>query len=184
MELKKTITERYEKLSARERVMGIFIIIALLVVAPYMFLYSPSQKEYTAKAKELEDLRLEVKSLNIELQTRDSVPKTVEEEIKLPEAEDLAKMLSKITSEAGISGVDFISITPEGVAAKDGFIEMRLKVELRAKYKDIYDFIRRLRAAQQLFIIQSMSFETNDAVYPSGISFLRAVTYLKKGRNE
>ena len=41
-----------------------------------------------------------------------------------------------------------------------------------------------LRARHKLFLVQELKFETNDALYPSGIALLKeAVTYLRK-RNE
>ena len=113
--------------------------------------------------------------------SRAAFPKEpVAEKIALPEAEDLSGMLAAISREATIANVDFVSIAPEGFVHKDKFIELKLKIELRVKFRELYDFIKILETRHKLFLVQELKFETNDALYPSGIALLKAVTYLRK----
>ena len=88
--------------------------------------------------------------------------------------------VSGYKQEATIANVDFVSIAPEGFVHKDKFIELKLKIELRVKFRELYDFIKILETRHKLFLVQELKFETNDALYPSGIALLKAVTYLRK----
>ena len=57
---------------------------------------------------------------------------------------------------------------------------MRLKLELRAPYRPFYTFVRQLGYRHRLFMIQSLRYETNAALYPSGVGIMRAKAYLKR----
>jgi Tfp pilus assembly protein PilO len=100
--------------------------------------------------------------------------------ITLPQAHDLAGMIEAISKDAERTGVEFVSITQEGFSQKGKYVEMRLKLELRSRYRPLYDFMRRLGDKHRLFMIHSLRYETNEALYPSGVAILRAVAYLEK----
>ncbi|MDP2168164.1 MAG: type 4a pilus biogenesis protein PilO [Thermodesulfovibrionales bacterium] len=179
----KTIKARLEKLSGREKVIGIMTVVALIVIAPYVLLYSPSEKALRMEKQRLSDLQNEAAALETSLteqsrQVAAAAPRL--KPVMLPKADDLHGIFRSISTRATELGVDFISIAPEAVSEKEGFIEMRLKLELRLKYKQLYDFVAYLSAKHRLFLIESLRFETNDAVYPSGVAIIKAVTYLEK----
>ena len=89
-------------------------------------------------------------------------------------------MLAAISREATIANVDFVSIAPEGFAHKNKFIELKVKIELRVQFRELYDFIKNVETRHKLFLIQELKFETNASLYPSGVALLKAVTYLRK----
>ena len=57
---------------------------------------------------------------------------------------------------------------------------MKVKIELRVRFRELYDFIKNIETRHRLFLIQEVKFETNSALYPGGIAILRAGTYLRK----
>ncbi len=177
----KTIKSKFESLSTREKIVAVVTLTAILVIVPYMLLYSPSSVNIKNKKQTLQNLKKEVEAINAALASQPAVPKEpVAEKIELPEAEDLSGMLAAISREAAIANVDFVSIVPEGFNYKDKFVELHVKMELRVKFRELYDFIKSVETRHKLFLIQELKFETNDALYPSGVALLKAVTYLRK----
>jgi Tfp pilus assembly protein PilO len=179
MDIKAKIKERIDALTPRERVVSVLTLTILMLVAPYMILYSPSEKKLKNREMELKGLRQEVDALASSV----SVLKASAEgagKVTLPEAEEQSRLIAGLSREAVLNQVDFISIAPEGITEKGNFIEMRIKLELRAGYRQLYDFIRSLRMKHAMFAIHALRFETNDAIYPSGIAIVKATTYIKR----
>ncbi|MDP2279485.1 MAG: type 4a pilus biogenesis protein PilO [Nitrospirota bacterium] len=177
----KTIKSKFESFSKREKIVAVVTLTAIAVIVPYMLLYSPSVLQIKNKKQTLQNLKQEIEATNAALASQAVLPKEpVVEKIVLPEAEDLSGMLAAISREATIANVDFVSIAPEGFVHKDKFIELKLKIELRVKFRELYDFIKILETRHKLFLIQELKFETNATLYPSGIALLKAVTYLRK----
>ncbi|MDP2276641.1 MAG: type 4a pilus biogenesis protein PilO [Nitrospirota bacterium] len=177
----KTIRSKIKSLSQREKIIAVVTLTAIAVIVPYMMLYSPSSISVKNKKQVLQNLKIEVEAMNVILASQAAFPKEpVAEKIELPEAEDLSGMLAAISREAAIANVDFVSIAPEGIEHKDKFIELKLKIELKVKFRELYDFIKNVETRHKLFLIQELKFETNAALYPSGIALLKVVTYLRK----
>jgi Tfp pilus assembly protein PilO len=177
----KSIKEKFKSLSKREKIIVLINLVAIVVVVPYMLLYSPSSVSVKNKRQAIQNLKKEIEASNAALALQAALPKQpVAEKIVLPEAEDLSGMLAAISREATIANVDFVSIAPEGFEHKNKFVELKVKIELRVKFRELYDFIKILETRHKLFLVQELKFETNDALYPSGIALLKAVTYLRK----
>jgi Tfp pilus assembly protein PilO len=177
----KSIKEKFKSLSKKEKIIVLINLVAIVVVVPYMLLYSPSSVSVKNKRQAIQNLKKEIEASNAALALQAALPKQpVAEKIVLPEAEDLSGMLAAISREATIANVDFVSIAPEGFEHKNKFIELKVKIELRVKYRELYDFIKNVEARHKLFLVQELKFETNDTLYPSGVALLKAVTYLRK----
>jgi len=177
----KAIKSKFDSLAKREKAIIIINLIAIAVVVPYILLYSPSVLQIKKQKQALQAVKSEIEAINITLASQTAGSKEpVVEKIALPEADDLSGMLAAISREATIANVDFVSIAPEGFNYKDKFVELKVKIELRVKYRELYDFIKILETRHKLFLVQELKFETNDTLYPSGIALLKAVTYLKK----
>jgi len=177
----KSIKEKFKSLSQRERLIAVVTLAAIAVIVPYMLLYSPSVVKIKNKKQALQNVKSEIEAINTALASQAVLPKEpVAEKIVLPEAEDLSGMLAAISREATIANVDFVSIAPEGFSYKDKFIELKVKIELRVKFRELYDFVKNVEARHKLFLIQELKFETNASLYPSGVALLKAVSYLRK----
>jgi len=178
-----TIKNKFAGLSLREKAITIITLSAIVILVPYSLLYSPSAVKVKIKQQELQNIKKEFEAINLTLASQmisQKEPSAKTEKITLPDAEDLSGMLAAISREANIARVDFVSIAPEGFIHKDKFIEMKVKIELRVRFRELYDFLKNIEARHKLFLIQELKFETNPTVYPSGIALLKAVTYLKK----
>jgi len=177
----KVVKERIEGLSQREKIISVITLAIIVVFIPYIFFYSPSSAKVKSKQQILQNLKKEIESINITLLSQTvSQKEPITEKISLPEVEDLSGMLAAISREANMARVDFISISPEGFEYKDKFIEMRVKIELRVRFRELYEFLKNIETRHKLFLVHDLKFETNNALYPSGIALLKAVTYLKK----
>jgi type II secretory pathway component PulM len=178
MELNR-LRDRIAGLSKREKIFVVITLFVVIFLSPYIFLYTPSSKKATQKQKEFQSLKKEIEALGTSL-TAQPLSQPEVEPLVIPKAENLSSMLVAITREAGLAGVEFVSITPEGIEYKDRFIEMKVKMELRVLFRHLYDFLKNIEQRQRLFIIKALKFETNDTLYPSGIALIKAVVYLKR----
>ena len=175
------IKERALHLSRRELTITALTLLFIVMLAPYMFLYSPTQQQLRLKQQRLTDLNQEIAMLSTAIrQQAEKVQDISQPTFTLPKAVDLSGMIAAISHEAGLTGVEFVSITHEGFAYRGRFMEMRLRLELKAGYRELHDFLRRLSVNQRMFLVQSLRFESNEALYPQGVAILRAVTYLRK----
>jgi Tfp pilus assembly protein PilO len=175
------ITGAIQKLSGREKAIVALTVVFVLAFIPYTFMFSPAQQNIIIKRQELSNLNTEISALSLSLTTKVGKEKAVDMPvITLPQANDLAGMLDAISKDAERTGVEFISVTQEGFSQKGKYVEMRLKLELRSRYRPLYDFIRHLGDKHRLFMIQSLRYETNEALYPAGVAILRVVAYLEK----
>lgn len=179
--IKKIIREKIGGLSQREKIISFATVAVAAFTVFNMLLYSPASRKVKAEQTMAQSLRNEINAITIALASQPAAKKEgMPEKIVLPEAEDLSGMLAAISREANLAKVDFISITPEGFEYKDRFIELRVKIELRVRFRELYDFLSNIEARHKLFLVQDVKFETDNVLYPSGIAFLKAVTYLKK----
>jgi Tfp pilus assembly protein PilO len=169
------------KLSAREKAVVALTAIFVLVFIPYSFMHQPAQKAIASKRADLNNLTLEMKTLNSSIAAKVGREKVEDMPvITLPEANNLAEMLAAISLEAEQNGVEFISITQEGFSQRGQYLDLRLKLEMRSRYRPLTNFVRQIGDKHRLFMIQSLRYETNEALYPSGVAILRAVAYLEK----
>ncbi|MBI4691729.1 MAG: type 4a pilus biogenesis protein PilO [Nitrospirae bacterium] len=177
----KTIRNRIKGLSQREKIISAATITAAVVIFFHMILYSPAAQKLRLKQQSLQNLKREIEAITVTLSSQ-AVPRKehIPEKISLPEADDLSGMLAGISREATRANVDFISIAPEAFEHKNNFIELRVKMEMKVRFRELYDFLRIIETKHKLFLIQDLKFETNNTLYPSGVALLKAVTYLKK----
>jgi Tfp pilus assembly protein PilO len=175
------VTGAIQKLSVREKAIVAITLVFVLAYIPYTFMFSPAQQKIMIKRQELSNLNTEISALSLSLSAKVGEEEAVDMPvITLPQAHDLAGMIEAISKDAERTGVEVISITQEGFKQKGKHMEMRLKLELRSRYRPLYDFVRDIGDKHRLFMIQSLRYETNEALYPSGVAILRAVAYLEK----
>jgi len=171
-----------KNLSRREKAIAGLTLAVALFVAPYYLLYSPAREKIESRRGELQKLTAEMTALASALKNKAAEETSSAEapDLPLPETQDLAGLLADISREANLTGVDFISISQEGLLQRGDYAQLRLKLELRARYRPFYDFVRTISDKHRLFMIQSIRYETNEAVYPSGVAVIRAVAYLER----
>lgn len=174
------IAGRIAKLSRREKAISALTLFVVLVVAPYSLVYSPAREEIASRRQELQNLSDEITSLASSLKETVGGQTSDVPVITLPEASDLAGIIEAISLEADLTGVDFTSVSQEGFSRNGQYLQVMLKLEIRARYRQFYDFVRTISDKHRLFMIQSMRYETNEAIYPSGVGIIRAVAYLER----
>lgn len=174
---KQDLTDRFNALSRRERTYMVLAFLLAVTLLPYSLLYSPAARKLSKEKAEFETIRKELDAMGI---SASALSSPHEEKVTLPSADDLAGMISGIAKEASRADLEFISLTPESFVQKDGYTEMKLRIELKLRYKALHDFLNALEEGQKLFIVRELKFETNEAIYPSGISVIRAVAYVRR----
>lgn len=169
------------RLSSREKAIAVLTVFVALAVVPYMLVYTPMREKISHKRQELDTLQKEITSLTVSVKNRVGEEQAADlPAITLPEARNLAEMIEDISRLADMSGVDFISFTQEGFSYGDQYVKMRMKLELRSRFRPFHSFVITISDKHRLFMIQSLRYETNEAIYPSGVAIIKAVAYLKR----
>lgn len=179
----RAVMARLDRFTAREKLATVCAFLVVFMFVPYQFIYLPSDKQIKQKVFQVQGLTSEISLLEKQVKALAvirPVPAPEPEVLTLPAPESLSSLFRAISKKASELGVEQISIKPEGVVAKDRFTEMKVTVQMKLKYKDFHDFLKYMADKHKLMVIESIKFETNDAVYPAGIGVIKATTYLRK----
>ena len=71
----KVIQDKFKSLSGREKLIIIINLVAIVVVVPYMLLYSPSVLQIKNKKQALQAVKSEIEAINITLASQAAIPK-------------------------------------------------------------------------------------------------------------
>ncbi|MEK6682110.1 MAG: type 4a pilus biogenesis protein PilO [Nitrospirota bacterium] len=178
------------KLSWREKI----IIIVTIIAAFYFFFY---QALYLSKAKEANSLRSEIITINNELTSFTAqiteMAKRIDELKKAAPANELTEirrltgdatklsfLLEEFTRLARGTKVDFIAIKPTMVEDKGRYMELKLSIDLRAKYQQLGEYVKALEDLPRGMVINDIRIELNLASHPLSMARIDAVTFIPK----
>ncbi len=178
------------KLSWREKI----IIIVTIIAAFYFFFY---QTLYLSKAKEANSLRSEIVTINNEItsftaqitemakridELKKAAPATELTEIKrlTGDATKLSFLLEEFTRLARGTKVDFIAIKPTMVEDKGRYMELKLSIDLRARYQQLGEYVKALEDLPRGMVINDLRIESNLASHPLSTARIDAITFIPK----
>ncbi len=178
------------KLSWREKI----IIIVTIIAAFYFFFY---QALYLSKAKEANSLRSEIITINNELTSFTAqiteMAKRIDELKKAAPANELTEirrltgdatklsfLLEEFTRLARGTKVDFIAIKPTMVEDKGRYMELKLSIDLRARYQQLGEYVKALEDMPRGMVINDIRIELNLASHPLSMARIDAVTFIPK----
>lgn len=178
------------KLSLREK-----LIIVVSIIAAFYFLFY--QALYLSKANEAKKLRNEIVTINNELtslsaqitemakkidELKKAVPANELTEIKrlTGDATKLSFLLEEFTRLARESKVEFIAIKPTMVEDKGKYLELKLSIDLRARYQQLGEYVKALENLPRGMIINDIKIESNPASHPLSSARIDAITFIPK----
>ncbi len=178
------------KLSWREKT----IIIVTMLAAFYFLFY---QTLYLSKAKEVNSLRSEIITINNELasftaqitemakridELKKAAPANELTEIKrlTGDATKLSFLLEEFTRLARGTKVDFIAIKPTMVEDKGRYMELKLSIDLRARYQQLGEYVKALEDLPRGMVINDLRIESNLASHPLSTARIDAITFIPK----
>lgn len=155
------------------------------------------QALYLSKAKEANSLRSEIITINNELTSFTAqiteMAKRIDELKKAAPANELTEirrltgdatklsfLLEEFTRLARGTKVDFIAIKPTMVEDKGRYMELKLSIDLRAKYQQLGEYVKALEDLPRGMVINDIRIELNLASHPLSMARIDAVTFIPK----
>jgi hypothetical protein len=187
-----SLSQQLSRLSARERVLGGAILAAAILMGYYLFLYEPLVNRETRLKGEAKALEGEIAGLSlqmVEFGRRVEEVKRLEAQLKttrigeegvLPDRGKLSLLLDDLTSGAKGGRVNVLSVIPSAVVDKGAFLEFGLKIQLRARFRDLGTYLDRLETAAWPVSVQNLRVEATAALLPEVQAQLDTVAYLRK----
>ncbi len=187
-----SLSQQFSRLSARERVLGGVILAAAALMGYYLFLYEPLVNREMRLKGEVKALEGEIAGLSLqisELGRRVEEVKRLEAQLRttrtgeegvLPDRGKLSLLLEDLTTGARGGRVNILSVIPSAAVDKGAFLEFGLKIQLRARFRDLGTYLDRLETAAWPVNVQNLRVEATAALLPEVQAQLETVAYLKK----
>lgn len=178
------------KLSLREKLIAAGTAAFLIYFVFYQMLYLPKAAEYSRLRNEIITINNENKAVSTqlseaaakvnELKKKTSDPAISEKKEFRGDASKLSSLLEEFTRMARISKVDFVAIKPVLVEDKGGYLELRLSIDLKARFQQLGEYIKTLEELPRGVVINDIKIESNPSMSPQAAARVEAVTYIVK----
>lgn len=182
------------RLSKREKVILAITSTVIIYVIFYQMVYSSislrerhlmdelnlTESEISSLEKQLRDLKAEIGRLKLleEKGTKEQVSAQVEE--LFPKGKVLSGFLDDITKADRWEKVEFLTVQPEAVEDRDLYLELSVRMNLRSRYQDLWNYLRVLESMPRIINVRDIRIETNPEINPYILSTLLVVTYMGK----
>lgn len=178
------------KLSLREKLIAAGTAAFLIYFVFYQMLYLPKAAEYSRLRNEIITINNENKAVSTqlseaaakvnELKKKTSDPAISEKKEFRGDASKLSSLLEEFTRMARISKVDFVAIKPVLVEDKGRYLELRLSIDLKARFQQLGEYIKTLEELPRGVVINDIKIESNPSMSPQAAARVEAVTYIVK----
>lgn len=178
----------------RERVVLIVaVVVAFLVLTNYLFLpkwtqareartqISFAQSEIARLSAQLPELKKKAEEL------RAVVPKAQATTAfssrigdLMPGGSRLSSLLEEMTRLARMRQVEFVSIRPEAIEDKGGYLELSLRLDIKSRFREMGDYLLMLENLPRALRVKEVKVETNPSISPDVLTHLQVLTYVGK----
>jgi Tfp pilus assembly protein PilO len=148
----------------------------------YLLVISPQRSKSADLKKQVAETEAQIDQYRtLSAQARSAAPIRVADLFRLekamPNEIDMAGIVLELSRIAGATGIEFESITPQGVVAAPGYQVLPVNLIFDGNYFELSDFLYRLRSlvrvragrlasSGRLFIVDSMSFSESEKSFP------------------
>jgi Tfp pilus assembly protein PilO len=178
--------------------LAVIIAPALVIVAAvgYFLLVKPKQDDAAKKADEIAALETQVEvALAAQRQPQREDPSAIKvaDLFKvtkaMPDDDDMPGIILELNAVARASGVEFISIAPQGGAVQGNYTTLPINLTFEGNYFDLTDFLFRLRnlvsvrdgelaASGRLFTLDTLSMAEGPGGFPEIAAGLTVTAYV------
>jgi len=164
------LDEKYSKVSARNKMLGIISFVVLIVGLFYVALYQSNHDEIenlkrkistgkeelarvTKAAKELPRHQKELEEVRLQFETTS---------VLLPKSQEIPNLLRNISDLGRNSGLDFISFTPGQESAKDFYAEIPIDIKIKGPYHNLGLFLDKVSKLERIVTVNNIKTEKVD----------------------
>lgn len=177
----------WERLSGRERVLLTVTGMALLSALIYQYPYSMRERAVASLRAAASATDLEIQELaarHTELRVRSAEIKAggagALQARALVDQQGVITVLDDVSGEARRLGVNLVSIHPSREVDKENYKEVAMNLDLKARYRDLGEYFRRLEALARVVNIRKLRMEAcPDASSVCAVQ-VEAVAYVAK----
>ncbi len=179
------------RLNPRERVIFAITVVLLLVCA-LKYLYYPKQAERLQLAAQITDATAAFGRLQAQLaEAREQATRLdskagtgAEMETKMEGimagGSRLSGVLDEVTRLARLKRVEFVSIRPEAINDQGAYLEMALRVDVKARFRELGAYLLALENLPRAVKVKEMRLESNQGLAPFVMAHLDIVTVMSK----
>jgi type IV pilus assembly protein PilO len=148
----------------------------------YLLVISPQRSKGSDLSKQVADTEAQINQYRtLSAQAKAAAPIRVADLFRLekamPNEVDMAGIVLELSRIAGDTGIEFESITPQGVVAAPGYQVLPVSLVFDGNYFELSDFLYRLRSlvrvragrlasSGRLFIVDAISFSESEKAFP------------------
>jgi len=178
------------KLSLREKLIIAGTVAFLFYFVFYQMLYLSKAKDYSMLRDENTTINNEIKAFSAQLSEAAAKINELKKTATEPavsgkrefrgDASKLSSLLEEFTRLARVAKVDFIAVKPVLVEDKGRYFELKLSIDLKARYQQLGEYIKTLEELSRGVIINDIKIESNPFMGPQASARVEAVTYIAK----
>jgi Tfp pilus assembly protein PilO len=181
------------RLAPRERAL-LFVTGAVILFVVWSYLYLPKLKEArdaraqidlaqteTAKlSAQLPDMQIKAEQIrSIQKSGTAGGPSTKIGDL-MPGGSRLSSLLEEMTRLARLRGVEVISIRPESIEDRGGYLELSLRIDVKSRFREMGDYLLMLENLPRAIRVKEVKMETSAGIGPDILAHLQALTYVSK----
>ena len=182
----------WTKLGPRERLLG-GVTVAVVLFGMYFLLILPKKAEVgqrEARVTLLAGEIIQATAINQQLRTRIQALQEVKKgkEVAgdiplkaldiLPGSSELSSLLEELTQLARQRQVEVVTIRPESVEHKQAYVQMNLRIDVKARFLHLGEYLMMLEDLPRAIIVEDMKVETTPETAPIVMGHLRAMTFM------
>jgi Tfp pilus assembly protein PilO len=98
----------------------------------------------------------------------------------LPGGNELSSLIEELTRLARLRQVDFVSIRPLNIEEKGAYMQLTLKIDVKARFRQFGEYLLMLEDLPRAIIVEEVRIETTPETSPFVIGHLSALTFMAK----
>jgi Tfp pilus assembly protein PilO len=180
------ILEYWKKLTKRERIIATVTVLVVLSWLVYQFPYTLQARwvrSLTARVASSEREILDLTAQITDLRGRSAEIKAggkASAARELVDQKGVVLFLQDVSGEARRLGVSLVSIHPSQEVDKDGYKEISMSLDLKARYRELAEYFRRLEGLSHVVNVRKIRVESCPDSSSVCSAQLEAVTYMAK----
>ena len=162
----------------------VFVVVGLIayLALGYFLVISPQRSKGSDLTKQVAETEAQINQYRtLSAQAKAAAPIRVADLFRLekamPNEVDMAGIVLELSRIAGDTGIEFESITPQGIVAAPGYQVLPVSLVFDGNYFELSDFLYRLRslvrvrtgrlaASGRLFVVDAISFSESEKAFP------------------
>lgn len=158
------------KVSRREHAL-VYLAVVMVFVTAFNYLVMPKHKQIRQLEATAGGLQVEIDGLSKSLSALQQSPAHTPSQAAgagaaVSDGGRISTLLEEITQTARVGGVDFVSVRPEAITDKGSYMEMRVRIDLKSRYREVGEYLERLQGLSRPISVTDVKIVTDSTMSP------------------